>query len=282
MRDPMRETEGQNRARTPDAARAARRVADEGYAILRGAIEPGLVSELAEAIDRALDELRVPFGDNVFLGERTRRIFNLLDRADVFARVPLHPAVLPVVDGVLDPECLLSSLTAVEMGAGETDQPFHADDGSIGLPKPHAPVTCTAIWALSDFTLDNGGTRLVPGSHRFGRRPLPGERPAFVQAEMPAGSVLVYHGSLWHGGGANRSGERRLAIIANYCAGFLRQEENQLLALDRRQVARFPPRLRALVGYGTYRGLMGHVDRRDPSELLAPGGGTEMVWERMR
>ena len=281
----MRDGGQQERARSAEAAqtaRVARQVVDEGYAILPEVVEPGLVRGLVDAIDCGLDELRVPFGDNVFLGERTRRIFNLLDRADVFAEVPVHPAVLPVVDGVLDPECLLSSLTAVEMGPGETDQPFHADDGSIGIPKPHGPITCTAIWALSDFTRDNGGTRVVPGSHRFGRRPQRGERPEFVQAEMPAGSVLVYHGSLWHGGGANLSGERRVAIISNYCAGFLRQEENQLLAVDRRRVVRFPPRLRTMLGYSTYRGLMGHVDRNNPAELVDPESETEMVWERMR
>ncbi|MCE2391954.1 MAG: phytanoyl-CoA dioxygenase family protein [Proteobacteria bacterium] len=277
----MREAEIGDRSHS-SVASAARKVVDEGYAVLRAVVEPELVRALLEAIDAALEELRIPFGANVFLGERTRRIFNLLGRGDVFARVPLHPAVLPIVDGVLDPECLLSSLTAVEMGAGETDQPFHADDGSIGLPKPHAPVTCTAIWALTDFTRENGGTRLVPGSHRFGRRPGRGERPEFVQAEMPAGSVLVYHGSLWHGGGANLSGERRVAIISNYCAGFLRQEENQLLALDRERVSGFPPRLRAMLGYSTYRGLMGHVEQRNPAELVDPDFQTEMVWKRMR
>lgn len=98
---------------------------------------------------------------------------------------------------------------------------------------------------------------------------------------MPAGSVLFYSGSLWHGGGENRTSQRRLGIVANYCAGFLRQEENQLLALSRDRVADFPSRLRRLVGYGTYRGLLGHVDQRDPETLLDPSVPTRMVWEKM-
>jgi ectoine hydroxylase-related dioxygenase (phytanoyl-CoA dioxygenase family) len=98
---------------------------------------------------------------------------------------------------------------------------------------------------------------------------------------MPAGSVLVYHGSLWHGGGANRSAARRAAIVCNYCAGFLRQEECQLLALPREQVALFPPRLQALIGYGTYRGLLGHVDQRNPAELVDPAARTDMVWRKL-
>jgi ectoine hydroxylase-related dioxygenase (phytanoyl-CoA dioxygenase family) len=262
---------------------AAARVVEEGYALLERAIEPALVRELTDAIDGRMAELGVPFGPNDFLGTRTRRLFNLLARDPLFARVPVHAAVLPVVERVLDPECLLSSLTAIEMHPGETAQPLHADDGSIPLPRPHVPLTCTAIWALTDFTEENGGTRVVPGSHRADHAPRRDERDLpSVATVMPAGSVLVYHGSLWHGGGANRSAARRLAIVCNYCAGWLRQEECQLLALPREQVAGFPPRLQALAGYGTYRGLLGHVDQHSPAEWVDPDATTDMVWRRIR
>jgi ectoine hydroxylase-related dioxygenase (phytanoyl-CoA dioxygenase family) len=261
----------------------AARVREDGYAILERAAEPELVAALVAAVDHAMDAHEVPFGPNEFLGTRTRRLFNLLARDPLFAAVPLHEAVLPVVERVLDPECLLSSLTAIEMQPGETAQPLHCDDGSIPLPKPHGAITCTAIWALTDFTEENGGTRLVPGSHRADHAPRKDERDGpSLATVMPAGSVLVYHGSLWHGGGANASAARRLAIVCNYCAGFLRQEECQLLALPREQVAAFPPRLQALVGYGTYRGLLGHVDRQSPAEWVDPAARTDMVWGRIR
>lgn len=266
-----------------EPAACAARVLEDGFAILERAIEPQLVAELTAAIDRALEAFAVPFGPNDFLGTRTRRLFNLLARDPLFARVPVHEAVLPVVERVLDPECLLSSLTAVEMSPGETAQPLHADDGSIPLARPHAPITFSAIWALSDFTEQNGGTRVVPGSHRADHAPRRDERDALSQPTvMPAGSVLLYHGSLWHGGGANASKERRLAIICNYCAGWVRQEECQLLALPREQVAGFPPRLQGLVGYGTYRSLLGHVDQRSPAEWVDPDAKTDMVWRRIR
>ena len=99
---------------------------------------------------------------------------------------------------------------------------------------------------------------------------------------MSAGSVLVNHGSLWHGSGANRSRLRRQAIVVNYCAGFLRQEECQLLALPRQRVARMARRLQALVGYSTYKGLLGHVDQRSPAELVDSSATTDMLWRRMR
>lgn len=168
------------------------------------------------------------------------------DGSAILARA-IEPAVLPVVERVLDPECLLSLLTGVEIGPGETAQPLHADDGSLPLARPHAPVTCTAIWALTDFTEANGGTRVVPASQRADHAPRRDERDVPARATvMPAGSVLVHHGSLWHGGGANASGAPRL------------------------------------VGYGTYRGLLGHVDQRSPAEWVNAGATTDMVWQRIR
>jgi len=254
----------------------------DGYAVLDDVIEPELVASLLETIDRVMVDADIPYGTNAFLGTRTRRIFNLLARDPRFARVPLHPAVLPLVEQVLDEQCLLSSLTAIEMHPGQDAQPLHCDDGSIALPRPHPPVVCVALWALTDFDHANGATRLVPGSQRRDRRPGKGEQETYVEAEMSAGSVLLYDGSLWHGGGANVSDGRRVGIVVNHCAGFLRQEENQLLAVPRELAATFPRRLQEMLGYGVYRGLMGHVDQQDPGVLLDPDAPTRMVWERMQ
>jgi ectoine hydroxylase-related dioxygenase (phytanoyl-CoA dioxygenase family) len=267
---------------TPDATDPFVAFERDGYAVLEGVIEAELVAALLEAIDRVMVDDDIAYGTNAFLGFRTRRIFNLLPRDPLFARVPLHPEVLPVVEGVLDEQCLLSSLTAIEMQPGQEAQPLHADDGSIALPRPHPPVVCVALWALTDFDHDNGATRLVPGSQRRDRRPAKGEQAECVEAEMPAGSVLLYDGSLWHGGGTNASDARRVGIVVNHCAGFLRQEENQLLAVPRDIAATYPRRLQQMLGYGVYRGLMGHVEQQDPGVLLDPDVPTDMVWRRMR
>ena len=256
--------------------------ARDGYVVLEDVIEVELVGALLETIDRVMLDAEIPPGSNAFLGYRTRRIFNLLARDPLFARVPLHPAVLPLVEQVLDEQCLLSSLTAIEMQPGQEAQPLHADDGSIALPRPHPTVVCVALWALTDFDHANGATRLVPGSHRRDRRPAKGEQEEHVEAEMPAGSVLLYDGSLWHGGGTNATDDRRVGIVVNHCAGFLRQEENQLLAVPRDLARTFPRRLQEMLGYGVYRGLMGHVDQQDPGILLDPDVSPDMVWKRMR
>jgi len=265
-----------------EVGRCADALREDGYVVVPDVVPRELVRELTEKIDELMVGLAIPRGANAFLGRCTRRIFNLLARDALFRTVPAFPRTLPVVERVLDPECLLSSLTAIEMGPGQERQPVHADDGSHGFPRPAPPMVVVAMWALTDFTRENGGTHVVPGSHRLPRLPARGEQHASVQVEMPAGSVLFYNGSLWHGGGENRSSGRRMAIVANYCAGFLRQEECQLLAIPREQVAQFPPRLRRLVGYGTYRGLLGHVDQRSPETLLDPEAGTDMVWGRIR
>jgi ectoine hydroxylase-related dioxygenase (phytanoyl-CoA dioxygenase family) len=266
-----------------DADGHAARIRDVGYTILPEVVPDDLRNTLVGTIDRLMDELAVPTGDNAFLGIHTRRIFNLLARDPAFAAVPLHEPVLAVAERVLDPGLLLSSLTAIETHPGQAPQPFHADDGSIPLPRPHVPLTCVAMWALTDFTPDNGATRLVPRSQRHDRIPRRGERPdGPVEAVMPAGSVLVYDGGIWHGGGPNRSQGRRLGIVSNYCAGWVRQEESQLLALPRDQVARFPERLRRMVGYGVYRGLIGHVDQSDPVTWFDPDASTDLVWSKLR
>jgi ectoine hydroxylase-related dioxygenase (phytanoyl-CoA dioxygenase family) len=136
------------------------------------------------------------------------------------------------------------------------------------------------MWALTEFTEENGATRIVPGSHRFDTKPEYGSHPESIPAEMPRGSVLVWNGSLWHGGGANRSDGRRVGIAMNYCAGFIRQQENQQLGIPLELVKTFDPRLQELAGFGTYRNLMGHIDKQSPAQaLLDRDDGFRSVWE---
>jgi ectoine hydroxylase-related dioxygenase (phytanoyl-CoA dioxygenase family) len=208
------------------------------------------------------------------------RIYNLLAEGALYERIPVHDNVLPVVERVLDDGCLVSSLSSIAIDPGEVQQPIHADDTLIPLAKPHEAIICNSMWALTDFSEENGATRIVPGSHRADHCPAYKQRYDSIAAEMPKGSALIWHGSLWHGGGANRSRIRRVGIAMNYCAGFVRQQENQQLGIPRDVARRFSTRLRTLVGYGIYRGLIGHIDKRSPAELLDPDYATKVVWDR--
>ena len=217
--------------------------------------------------------------ENEFEGSATVRIYNLLVHGPLFERVPVHENVLPVVEGVLDEGCLISSLSSTGIGSGETPQPIHADDMLIPLSKPHEPVVCNSMWALTDFTEENGATRIIPGSHKWDHSPEYGKHYDSEPARMRKGSVLIWHGSLWHGGGANETREQRLGVAMNYCAGYVRQQENQQLGIPLEIAKQFSPRLRELVGYGVYHGLIGHIDKQSPARLLDDDAPTKIVWD---
>lgn len=255
------------------------RVKRDGYTIVENAIAPGLIEALNDALSRLERELDAKPAMNGFEGHRTVRIYNLLVHDPVFAQIPVHSAVLPIVEGVLDEGCLISSLSSIAIDPGEIAQPIHADDQVIPLAKPHAPLVCNSMWALTDFTAANGATRLVPGSH-LKPNPEYGGSYDTIAAEMPKGSVLIWDGALWHGGGANATDTRRTGIAMNYCAGFVRQQENQQLGIPPEMVRGFPPRLQELVGYGVYRGLIGHIDKQSPAQRLTGGGGFKSIWDR--
>ncbi len=264
-----------------DAAARAKHVEAirrDGYTIVENAIAPDLVEALNAALNRLERDLDAKPAGNGFEGHRTVRIYNLLAHGAPFAEVPVHACVLPIVEGVLDEGCLISSLSSIAIDPGESAQPIHADDQVIPLEKPHAPIVCNSMWALTDFTEANGATRLVPGSHRT-PSPEYGGVYETIAAEMPKGSVLLWDGALWHGGGANRTDTRRTGIAMNYCAGFIRQQENQQLGLDPELVRGFAPRLQELVGYGVYRGLIGHIDKTSPAQRLNGGGAFRSIWD---
>jgi ectoine hydroxylase-related dioxygenase (phytanoyl-CoA dioxygenase family) len=262
-----------------DVALHLEAIAEEGFSIIEGAIEPDLLDELDHELRRLEVELGIVPAGNDFEGAQTVRIYNLLVHGKAFERVPVHPNVLPVVEGVLDRGCLISSLSSIAICAGETPQPIHADDQLMPIPKPHPPTVCNTMWALTDFTEANGATRIIPRSHLADSSPVYGASYDSIAAEMPRGSVLVWHGSLWHGGGANTTSERRVGIAMNYCAGYVRQQENQQLGIPRDVAAGFEERLQELCGYSVYQGLIGHIDKRSPIELLQGERTHRMVWE---
>jgi ectoine hydroxylase-related dioxygenase (phytanoyl-CoA dioxygenase family) len=265
----------------PDMLAAhAERIDRDGYTILEGVIEPELRDALTDDLVRLERFYGVTPSDNGFEGTKTVRIYNLLALGKLYEGIPVHTNVLPVVEGVLDDGCLVSSLSSIAIDPGESAQPIHADDQLIPLTKPHVPTVCNTMWALTDFTEANGATRIIPGSHRRDHSPDFGAPYDSIAAEMPAGSVLVWHGSLWHGGGANTTDERRVGIAMNYCAGWIRQQENQQLGIPRDVAAGFSRRLRQLCGYGVYNGLIGHIDKHSPAEMLGePPAEDRMVWD---
>jgi ectoine hydroxylase-related dioxygenase (phytanoyl-CoA dioxygenase family) len=282
--DSQRPTTADVRSLDDDTIEAtAARVRDEGWAVVEGAIDLDLVDAIGDTLMRLERDLGIVPADNLFEGLHTTRIYNLLVHGPVFERIPVHPNVLPIVEKVLDPGLLVSSLSSIAIGPGETAQPVHADDQLVPIPKPHPPIICNTMWAITDFTEANGATRLCPGTHLADHAPDLMRRYDSIAAEMPRGSVLVWVGSLWHGGGANTTGTRRVGIAMNYCAGYLRQQENQQLGIPREVARRFPRRLQELCGYSIYNGLMGHIDKQHPgTRLLGSPADASLVWDGTR
>lgn len=256
------------------------RIERDGYTILERVVEPELIDTIEQDLRRIEQERAIRPAQNLFEGLRTVRIYNLLAFGTPYDRIAAHDRVLPLVERVLDPGCLVSSISSIAIEGDETPQPWHADDQHIPLPRPHVPLVCNTMWAITDFTKENGATRLVPGSHQaVDLPPVFGDIDGAIAAEMARGSVLVYNGSLWHAGGANKTADRRVGVAMNYCAGWVRQQENQLLGIPLDVARTFSPRLRKLCGWGLYKKLMGHIDKSTPEYLLDGSSPKKVVGE---
>jgi ectoine hydroxylase-related dioxygenase (phytanoyl-CoA dioxygenase family) len=251
----------------------------DGYVVLPDIIPRQDVLALTEALLRVEAEHGFGYARTSFEGTNTVRINNLLVYDPLFWQVPLQPQVLGLAERLLDVELLLSSLCSLTLGPGQEAQPLHEDTQQLPLPRPRPPVAVNAIWALSDFTAENGATHIVPGSHRAPSPPPYGAEVETVQATMKAGSVMLFDSALWHKGGANTTESRRYALSCYYCAGWMRQQENLQLGIARDIARRFPRRLQELCGYGIYKGQYGHIDNGDPITLLGVEQGRRTVWE---
>jgi ectoine hydroxylase-related dioxygenase (phytanoyl-CoA dioxygenase family) len=264
-------------------AKVERFVAADGYAVVADVIDQATCEKLIAEVDRVEREFGIDFGQSDFEGFHTRRIFNLIARGPRFRELVIDETVLGLVEAILGDGILLSGTTSMHISPGETEQLLHADDGMISLPRPHPATMVTTLWALSEFTKDNGATRLIPGSHLESERvPQPEQESAVLVAEMPAGSVLILHASTWHGGGPNStSSVERYGLSIQYVSGWCRQQQNLMLGTAREVVAGYPRKLQELIGYSMYRNVMGHVDRQHPLSLLGEDVAPEMVWEKM-
>ncbi|MEC8482012.1 MAG: phytanoyl-CoA dioxygenase family protein [Pseudomonadota bacterium] len=257
-------------ASATDLAQHLQRIEVDGFTILPKVIDTELITAIKHELSPFLQGQHP--GRNDFEGLYSERVYALLSKAPSIAKIIEHPAVLPILDALLPPGFLLSAALAIHVHPGETPQPMHIDDnaGNLPFPRPRAHFGVSTIWALDDFTTDNGATEVVAGSHRW-----PEERQAeedeITQVVMPAGSVIVFLGTLLHRGGANRSTSDRLAITPQYCMPGLRQIENMALAVPPSTAGQYSPRIQEMLGYATIDpGFMGYVDGVHPKRLIDP------------
>jgi len=250
----------------PDAVAAS--LDEHGYALIEGLLDPDDVAGRRHALADLFGT--TPTGRNAFEGFHTQRIYAVFAKTRAFDDLAVHPLLLAALDHALGPYYQFSAPVALQIGPGEAAQAIHRDEDVYPLPRPHAPVVVNSMWALCDFTADNGATRLIPGSHRWpeDRRPDPNGHEA-VAATMPAGSVLIYLGGLWHGGGANTTDRPRPGLLLEYVVSWLRPQETQLVAVPPEVAKDLPDRLQELLGYNVFPPFLGYVDGRHPRRILA-------------
>jgi ectoine hydroxylase-related dioxygenase (phytanoyl-CoA dioxygenase family) len=189
-----------------------------GFAVLPSVLDERETGRLRELLDAADEAGGV---DYTYDGAFARLVPNLPALADEFLPLIDHPAVLPVIEKVLGEDIVLGSMNARIVRPGDPEQGLHSDIPAVHRRLIGPPVMIQATWMFDAFTADNGATRIVPGSHRAERStPPPGREVPHVMAPTgPAGSVLLFNGQCWHGGGANRSSGRRRAGFGHYRVG---------------------------------------------------------------
>jgi ectoine hydroxylase-related dioxygenase (phytanoyl-CoA dioxygenase family) len=257
-------------AQDPEADRHARTILREGFVVLRDVLSPAEVEAMRAALAPWLQGKLM--GRNDFEGFRSERVYALLAKDPALALLVEHPQLLAIVDRLLAPHYLLSAFLAIQVHPGETPQGWHFDDGGCRVPRPRPMHGVSAIWALDEFTEENGATQLIPKSHLWSDDSPPPRSEDALSICMPAGSVVVFAGTLQHRGGASRGPGTRLGVTPQYCQPWLRQLENMALAVPPAAASRLSVRIQELLGYSIAEpSFMGYVDGVHPKRLIDPG-----------
>jgi ectoine hydroxylase-related dioxygenase (phytanoyl-CoA dioxygenase family) len=260
---------------------------DDGGVIVEGFLTPDVVAaietEVADARARANPGMKhLNPAIQFFYGEKTRHVNGMAAQSRTFATdVLIHPIYLALCDRILLPSCARYHLNLghlIDRGPGAQHQLLHRDEVVWShFPKPHAEIQLSSMIALEDFRVENGATRLVPGSHRWPRSRVP-EAREIADAVMPAGSAVLYLGSTIHAAGANSTeSEWRPGLHISYTLGWLRTEENNYLAVPPEVARTLPRKAQEVLGYAVHDaiatggGYLGMVGLRDPVELMDEG-----------
>lgn len=241
----------------------------DGCVVIKDVLDEKTLRKLQAEVEPHFQQTPDCQGD--FYGYYTKRLSSLISKSPVCGEMAINAGLLQVMDEFFLQGCeqyQLNLTQGIRIGPGEYQQPLHRDDAMFPFPKDNYQAMVNCMWAVDDFTAENGATLLVPGSHKW-----PTERKAqdheIVQGIMPAGSVLIWLGSLLHAGGPNNSGASRTGIVISYCLGWLRQSENQYLAVPLEQAKKFPERLQRLIGYFVHAPNLGQLEGQDPIKLLS-------------
>ena len=255
---------------TDDIAQAKEDIARHGFALFAGALNDAETREVRERLLRAADlsEKRgIPTTGYVFdPDDKNRRVFDLFNLDPIFIDLIRRPLALEFVRHVIGDSFLISNFSANITAPGNQPMQLHADQGYVLPPWPQMPLACNVAWLLDDFTVQNGGTCYVPGSHLKGHGPDPNKTYETVPIEAPAGSILIMEGRLWHQTGANTTSDQtRAALFGYYVLRWLRPQINWNATLTAETVASADEEFLHMLGF-----YSGNVEFQIPAGDDAP------------
>lgn len=239
-------------------------VQKNGYVVIENLLN---ASEL-ELIRTSAAPLLNKSGRNNFEGVKTQRVYNVLEQTRAIDSLAVHPRITGLLSRLFQPNYLLSQAQIINILPGEAAQPLHFDDGFYPVPRPRKPFGAATVWAIDEFTEENGATVLIPESHLYGQEIIT-DHSKTIPAAMPTGSVVFFLGTTWHGGGSNQSSAPRLAATCQYCEPWLRPQENFFLELSQETLAATPEQLLSMVGYSIHPPFMGMVNGMHPKRTLS-------------
>ncbi len=225
----------------------------KGYLLMKNLITDAATDQLRKrALELATSEQKDGTGHTYMANESAQRVWNLIDKGEVFETAIQQPKMLAAMAYLLGADCTLSSFTVNALYPGAPDGGLHIDYplSALPTPRPNFPLVANSVWFLDDFTLDNGATSCVPKSHkRLETLPEPGiEYDDELQLCGPRGSVLIVNGAVWHGSSENRTSEARVALLGFFCRSVLKPQQDHLKIVSDEVLARATPTLKRLLG----------------------------------
>ena len=260
-----------------------------GYCLVANAIPKATLEEIHTRVREQAEEERsrglTPLDDvQTTSGEDGNQyVYMLINKGQVFQELLRQPRLHSLIGHVLGEQYLLSDLGAIITHPSNRQMGMHIDQwflptptrpgrverraGSITRRNLHtgppdinpdlinAPVVCNVLWMISDFSIENGATRAVPGSHLSGCSPDPSNPPETVNLTGPAGTAIVFEGRTWHAADFNRSTAPRYAVVTYYCVPMLRQMTNFTYGTRRDVIDSMAPELLPLLGFKPWGGI---------------------------
>jgi ectoine hydroxylase-related dioxygenase (phytanoyl-CoA dioxygenase family) len=255
---------------------AVAQLQERGYAIVENRADPAVM-------DRLLAEVK-PWADRAerlqleFFGGGLRKVESVLTKSSAFVSLLADPLLHEINEAILGPEALLNGHSVFILEQGGRDQTIH-NDGTIYEPMlPRAPggphYLLVYMWAVTDFTKENGATRAIPGSHLWPAGRMPTADDPVEYLEMPRGSFAVWLGSTFHAASTNHTDHARVGTQMGFNCGWLRPHEANLLLVPPLVARDMPLNVQEVLGYRAHRGMLGCIEQQSPIEKLGMLAGT--------